>query len=246
MKRVVLLLIIFLLLGLQHSRDENDMLATYCFEFKQLYENIATESITPDSASKAFAATFQKIQSLSHLRTNCTADTVQGVFPIQGYRPKESIGGRGLGYRPNNFDLFDMQVKGSHPAHDLFIRDRNMDSKDDRTLQPVAILAFSSGVVVDVQSQWQSESNRRGGNYVWIYDPCLNGLFYYAHASKVHVKIGSWVNRGDKIAEVGRTGLNALRKRSGTHLHFMFLYLDEHNHPIPYNTYDWLVNAEVR
>ena len=47
-----------------------------------------------------------------------------------------------MGYRSDGFDLFDMDVKGSHPAHDLFVYDKNQDNLDDRTWKPVEVLAY--------------------------------------------------------------------------------------------------------
>ncbi len=41
---------------------------------------------------------------------------------------------------------------------------------------------------------------------------------FYAHISKVVVRVGEWVERGDKIAEVGRTGI-----ATAPHLHYEVL-----------------------
>ena len=41
---------------------------------------------------------------------------------------------------------------------------------------------------------------------------------FYAHASKILVQVGAWVSRGDKIAEVGRTGI-----ATAPHLHYEVL-----------------------
>lgn len=38
---------------------------------------------------------------------------------------------------------------------------------------------------------------------------------YYAHNSKIHVKVGQRVNRGDKVASVGNTG-----RSTGSHVHY--------------------------
>ncbi len=38
---------------------------------------------------------------------------------------------------------------------------------------------------------------------------------FYAHSSKILVRVGDWVERGDKIAEVGRTGI-----ATAPHLHY--------------------------
>jgi murein DD-endopeptidase MepM/ murein hydrolase activator NlpD len=70
------------------------------------------------------------------------------------------------------------------------------------------ILAAAGGVVV------YAEYHAAYGNMVEI-DHGNELISRYAHASKVHVKVGDMVLRGAKIAEVGRTG-----RATGTHLHF--------------------------
>jgi murein DD-endopeptidase MepM/ murein hydrolase activator NlpD len=70
------------------------------------------------------------------------------------------------------------------------------------------ILAAAGGIVVF------AEYHAAYGNMVEI-DHGNELVSRYAHASKVHVKVGDMVLRGGKIAEVGRTG-----RATGTHLHF--------------------------
>jgi murein DD-endopeptidase MepM/ murein hydrolase activator NlpD len=70
------------------------------------------------------------------------------------------------------------------------------------------ILAAAGGVVV------YAEYHPAYGNMVEI-DHGNELISRYAHASRLHVKVGDMVLRGAKIAEVGRTG-----RATGTHLHF--------------------------
>ncbi|PWJ60441.1 peptidase M23-like protein [Dyadobacter jejuensis] len=223
------------------SPPASNLLLQYCSDFRQIQMDVRDCAITPDSAARAFK---QNIDNIRKVFGEDSCNNGAGyVYPVKGYRPKESIGGRGRGYRPDGFDLFDMDVQGSHPAHDLFIRDKNKDGLDDYTQQPADILAFSSGMVLACEKNWTVDSDRRGGNWIWIYDPCLNGVFYYAHNRKVVVDPGQWVEAGEKIAEMGRSGFNANKHRSPTHLHFMYLQIDAYGQPQPGNTYDWLLEA---
>lgn len=70
------------------------------------------------------------------------------------------------------------------------------------------ILAAAGGVVV------YAAPDAVYGNMVEI-DHGNALITRYAHASKLHVKVGDMVLRGAKIAEVGRSG-----RATGTHLHF--------------------------
>jgi murein DD-endopeptidase MepM/ murein hydrolase activator NlpD len=76
-----------------------------------------------------------------------------------------------------------------------------------------------------------------------VFDFERGGFWYYAHHRKVVVEPGQIVKPGDKLGEVGRTGFNAKNKRSDTHLHLMFLELNEELYPQPKNYYEWLKGA---
>jgi len=211
--------------------------------FQDLNAQIRTQVIAPDSAQLRFLEIVGAFrQETDSLRQVWRKDSLQFTFPLKGYSTQQ-IGGRGSGYRPDGFNWFDHSVRGSHPAHDIFIYDRNQDNCDDQTDQAVDVLAMRAGVVVATETNWQPESEYRGGNFVWIYDPVMDGLFYYAHNSQVVVQVGELVQTGQKIAEVGRSGFNAAKPRSGTHLHLMYLQLLPSGLPEPQNTYDWLLMA---
>jgi murein DD-endopeptidase MepM/ murein hydrolase activator NlpD len=70
------------------------------------------------------------------------------------------------------------------------------------------ILAAAGGVVV------YSEYHSQYGNMVEI-DHGNETITRYAHASRLHVKVGDMVLRGARIADVGSTG-----RSTGAHLHF--------------------------
>lgn len=215
----------------------------YCSDFQQIQIDIRDCNISPDSAGRAFRENINQIRRVFGVKDCQPVDSSYFVFPVQGYTPRVSIGGRGRGYRPDGYDMFDMEVRGSHPAHDIFIHDKNKDQVDDFTSEPVDILSFSAGIVVASEKNWQLDTDRRGGNWIWVYDPCLDGLFYYAHNRRVIVDPGQWVTAGQKIGEMGRTGFNANKSRSPTHLHFMYLKINFDSLPEPNNTYEWLLNA---
>lgn len=245
-KRIAGIVLVICVAGLTNQSESSDKIAEYCRTFHQIQMDIRDNVITADSARAAFGAVMRNLRAEFRRDTCRSIDSSYFVYPIRGYTARESVGSRGRGYRPNGFDLFDMNVTGSHPAHDLFVRDKDQDVLDDRTWQPIDVLAFTSGIVVATETSWKYDSEYRGGNWIWVYDPCLDGLFYYAHNNIVEVQPGQWVNAGDKISEMGRTGYNAYQKRSPTHLHLMFLQLDADGLPMPANTYEWLKEATIK
>lgn len=226
-----------------------------CRQFQQLYTKIREESILPDSARRQFqtimlglrgrfrAAEPYRLDSM--LRDSLVRSTAYFAFPLRAHSPDAIGGSRGEGYRDSGFDLFDYNVRGSHPAQDIFIRDRDQDCLEDGSGQPVDVLAMTAGVIVGIETDWKPGQEYRGGNWVWVYDPILDGLFYYAHNNAVLVRPGQWVQAGQKLAEVGRTGFNAYKTRSPTHLHLMFLQIQPDGLPEPVNPYEWLLAARL-
>jgi len=78
-----------------------------------------------------------------------------------------------------------------------------------------AVVSIKDGVVVDV-----GYDEAGYGHYVRVWHPGVNYLgntihTFYAHLSKVNVKKGDKLNRGDVVGRMGSTG-----RSSGPHLHF--------------------------
>jgi hypothetical protein len=173
-------------------------------------------------------------------------DNISRVFPLQGYNYKAIGGTNGSGYSAKGYDYFDGNKHAGHPAHDIFIRDKNQDCLDDLTHQPVNVLSIADGIVIACTDNWDSKSSLRGGRFIWIFHRSLREFTYYAHNRKIFVKPGDVVKQGQKIAEVGRTGYNAYKKRSPTHLHFSAFFVDDDGFPKPYNSYFELTKAITR
>jgi hypothetical protein len=141
------------------------------------------------------------------------------AFPLEGYDARAIGGGRRHGYSERGYNFYSGNRHGGHPSYDIFIRDRNRDSLDDRSGKPVKVLSLTGGVVVALEQEWKTGSRLRGGKYLWVYDPASDLLVYYAHNAELSVKLGGIVRPGDVLGTVGRSGYNAAKKRSPTHLH---------------------------
>lgn len=166
------------------------------------------------------------------------------VFPLDGYDARAIGGGKNKGYSASGYDYFSGNRHGGHPSFDLFIHDRNQDCLDDRTGKPVRVLSLTGGIVVAREQEWQQGSALRGGKYLWIYDPANDLLVYYAHNDELFVKLGDMVKPGDQLAIVGRSGYNAARHRSPSHLHLTVLHLRD-GQPVPINVYPELAKART-
>lgn len=210
---------------------------------KDLLVEIREQSISEEDARQVFADIMGDLRN-KYPTPSLDSANMQMVFPLLG-KNYHSVGGKGKGFYARLFNLFDHSISRSHPAHDIFIYDVNRDLRDDNTGDFVDIVAVNDGFVIATETNWQEGDEFKGGNYVWLYDFTNGGLWYYAHMRQVYAVEGQLVKAGDKLGEVGRTGFNAENRRSDTHLHLMFLKIDEAGNPKPVNHYPWLKNAQT-
>ncbi|MGF7042896.1 M23 family metallopeptidase [Mucilaginibacter lappiensis] len=227
-----------------------------CIKFNDFNTTVLKGDIKKEAAQNAIKEVLQKINQWYMRRSQL--DILLGwTFPLQGYN-YHAIGGNGDGYSDKGYHYIDGNKHTAHPAHDIFINDKNQDCIDDRTKKPVDVLAVDFGIVIACSNEWEPTSNLRGGKYIWIYhyntfsyvssskavNSNMETITYYAHNNCIFVKPGDMVKPGQKIAEVGRTGFNAFKKRSPTHLHFSAFHL-VNDLPVPYNPYSQLKKAKT-
>jgi hypothetical protein len=163
------------------------------------------------------------------------------IFPVGGIRIRQSIGGvNGSGYQAaRRLPCYATRYPG-HPAHDLFVHDSDHDSRD-RNGNPFPARAVEEGWVLVAHQGWTPEDPGKGGNYVLLYLPARHLVAYYAHLDEVLVRAGQRVAAGELVGTVGRTGLNAYKRRSPTHLHFGLWRADDFK---PIDSYRMLVSAD--
>jgi hypothetical protein len=148
----------------------------------------------------------------------------QWAFPMNGYT-KTSYRTGGKDYKDERFDYFQGGESHGHPAHDIFIYDNDSNVVEDSTGLKVEASAMVSGVIIAVKNDWKQGDFGRGGNYVKLFDPQSEAIFYYSHLDSVSVNVGDLVNAGDKVGYVGRTGRKALHGK--THIHIAYYKIDD-------------------
>ncbi|PWK74244.1 peptidase M23-like protein [Mucilaginibacter oryzae] len=213
-------------------------------KFNNFNNSVLNGGVKKADAQSQFKSIIGTIWSIEVVSNKAYLPHAQWVFPLKGYKSSAIGGTHGNGYFDKGYKFLDGNKHGAHPAHDIFITDRNQDCIDDKTQKPVDVLAVDDGWVIACNSQWENTSNMRGGKFIWIYHPTTKVFTYYAHNNQIFVKPGYHVNQGDKIAEVGRTGYNAYKKRSPTHLHFSAFKLVD-GVPVPFNPYQQLLKAKT-
>jgi murein DD-endopeptidase MepM/ murein hydrolase activator NlpD len=225
-------------------KPENQSAENPCLQFDKLNTLVRDGLINRETARQKIQELLPKIRDYFYANGGTDSAPEAWRFPIEGYGPK-SIGGKnGSGYLPKGYDYFDGNRHGGHPAHDIFIMDKNQDELDDATRKPVNVLSVRNGVVVASANEWTVGSELRGGKYIYVFDPAINGLIYYAHNKEVFVKPGEIVTAGRVLATVGRSGKSASAARSPTHLHIMWLVFTD-GYPKPNDLYPALLKAET-
>lgn len=207
-----------------------------CLSYNNLNSRIRDGRISKAAARIELIQQLSDVQKEYYRQGGKNYAISEWVFPLAGYDMRAIDGGHNHGFVPGGYDFFSGNRHGGHPAYDIFIRDRNQDNLDDRTGQPVEVLSMTGGIVVALEQEWKQTSGLRGGKYLWIYDPGNELLAYYAHNDQLQVQLGQIVKPGDVLATVGRSGLNAAKHRSPTHLHFSVLKVTE-GRPLPLNIY---------
>lgn len=228
----------------QDINDDEEFLATpargWYAIMRQVRDHKLTRKIAVDSMRN-----FIEDLNLYMIKSNPKVyKKSEWVFPVKGYTSSAIGGSNGSGYVVADFDFFDGNT-GGHPAHDIFISDKNQDCIDDNTNKPVKILSVSGGIVVETRKNWTSQMmDIKGGNIVYIYDNFTDGFFYYAHMNQVEVNVGDFVEPGTFLGTMGRTGKNAFPTRSPTHLHIMYVKNNDGDLK-PVNLYDDLLKVKT-
>ena len=204
-----------------------------CQAFDRFDKQIRDGELPRAEAQRQFTARITELDAFLAGSTSAT-DTAPWIFPLRDYDLAASGPEAAKSYVAAGYDYFDGNRHGGHPSFDLFIHDRNQDSLDDRTGKPVTVVSITGGIVVAVEPEWETRSPLRGGRYLWIYDPVGKRLLYYAHNFELLVGVGDRVAPGTPLATVGRTGLNAAKHRSPTHLHLTVLKVVD-SRPVPEN-----------
>ena len=192
-----------------------------CVAFDRLDKQIRDGRLPRTEARRQFALQIAELDACLAGDNARAAEPGRWIFPLRGYAP--ATAGAAQGYVTSGYDYFDGNRHGGHPSFDLFIIDRDQDSLDDRTGEPVTVVSMTGGIVVAAETEWAEGSPLRGGKYLWIYDPDKRLLIYYAHNRDLLVAVGDRVEPGTPIATVGRSGFNAAKRRSPTHLHLTVL-----------------------
>jgi hypothetical protein len=234
----IFIFLLFIRLNL-YSQKTNSIIKELSSEFQQINNLVRDNKIDKEVAQKKFLLLFPKLRN-EYYKIVPKEYLKKMMFPLQHFTISAIGGKNGNGYYDKGYNYFDGNKHLAHPAHDIFINDKNFDCKEDKTGKYVSVISSSSGVVIALENKWDSLSSLRGGNYIWIYEPYSNSIFYYAHNNTILVSVGQIVKQGDMIANVGRTGINAFKKRSPTHLHFSYFILKDDKFIFPKNPY-WML-----
>ncbi len=199
-------------------------------EWENFEKAVRDQTVTKEDARREFPGIYKGLKDVC--RDFSFTPDARWLFPVKGYGMKDV--GKG-GFRPGiyygsspvkGYDFYDGNQHGGHPAYDIFIHDKDQDSKDDLTGKPVSVIAPVDILILSTETLWSPGSEIRGGRYIWALDPVRDQIIYFAHLNEVLVKPGSFIKAGSNIGTVGRSGKNAFSHRSPSHLHLMVLKVD--------------------
>ena len=137
-----------------------------CIRINQLNNQILNGSVQKAQAMVSFKRLMMELQTYKF-----TTHNSNWTFPLQGYNYHAIGGTNGNGYSDKGYHYLDGNKHAAHPAHDLFIKDKNQDCNDDRTHRPVNVLAVQDGIVIACSNSWEPASLLRGGRFIWVYHP---------------------------------------------------------------------------
>jgi murein DD-endopeptidase MepM/ murein hydrolase activator NlpD len=164
------------------------------------------------------------------------------VFPMSGWTSVSYRSG-GKDYKDARFDYFQGGEFKDHPANDIFFPDKDSNTYEDSTGEKVYAAAMVTGIVISKYSTWFKQDYLRSGNYVKLFDPETEAIFYYSHLDTVFVEIGQLLTAGEPLGFVGRTGRKAIKGK--THVHIAYYKIDD-GHPVPEEIIQDLYKAEKR
>lgn len=227
-----------------HRPNSTSPLASACSRFNELNTSIRDGKIGRAAARAELKRLLAGVREAYYRGGGSDHPGESWVFPLAGYDSRAVGAGSNRGYIGHGYDFFSGNRHGGHPAFDIFIRDRNQDSLDDSSGKPVKVLSLTNGIVVALEPEWQPGSELRGGRYLWVYDPTNQLLVYYAHNSELFVELGEIVRPGDLLASVGRSGYNAAKRRSPSHLHLSVMRIED-GRPLPLDVFRELARARM-
>lgn len=165
------------------------------------------------------------------------------VFPMSDFT-WSSYRTDGKDYKDRFFSYFQGGEFKGHPAHDIFVLDKDTNTFEDSTGRQVPAIAMVTGIVISTYGTWFRADFLRSGNYIKLFDPESKAMFYYSHLDSVFVKPGDIVKAGDKIGYIGRTGRKAIRGK--THIHIGYYKIDDDGEPIPEDIIEDLYLAQSK
>src|SRR5258708_32891062 len=161
------------------SASKSTSLLLLCKKFDSLSILVRDNKISKQNALQQLQKLMPFLTESYNVKVGKSFPASSWVFPLQGYGSKAIGGTNGNGYMPNGYNYFDGNKHGGHPAHDIFINDKNQDNLDDKTKSFVNVLSMTGGVVVSMETKWDTSSLLKGGKYIWVFDPSSTTLFFY-------------------------------------------------------------------